>query len=467
MKKSPVDFDLLIKSKEAELCALLNSVAVETDLLYNARNSKNTGKQIFFKVLTKEKERSTINSFLKEEYSSLGYNFLNLANGQKFGVRFVDEETGINILIDVKPNGKGSKKVDPNESMVACLLSVWDYNIPKNEFDMDDLLSELLLEKKNVVINDASCFDFYEQSYEELIQAISATEAIKKRIEKRQQKIYLTGRVYPEEIKDIMKVKHFMRDYNSSDLVLDMGNDKYIGISLKKAKNKNVIPTLLNKSINFLESTDSELSKIIAESTNKFFNELIEREGNSHLLPKKLEGTDWKRYINQITNEDVNSNLKGNSSHFEDIYKAFINKDETFIMSILDLAFKMNLKNLIDVDFSFYLATGIGDYGPKKGVKIKPGHCFELFQINTIMEKLLTESSFRIVPTVGLKQAFEEGATAAKLYFTICNSEIDIVNIEIRYKGNFTSNPQIFVRMTNDFIEKLEQHGKRYKRFNE
>ena len=40
---------------------------------------------------------------------------------------------------------------------------------------------------------------------------------------------------------------------------------------------------------------------------------------------------------------------------------------------LVQLIFKADLKDLQKVDFDFTLVTGIGDYGPKKGVVIEKG----------------------------------------------------------------------------------------------
>ena len=44
--------------------------------------------------------------------------------------------------------------------------------------------------------------------------------------------------------------------------------------------------------------------------------------------------------------------------------------------------------------------------------------------------------------TPGKLQAWEEGARAAKVFFSIYTDGNKIIDLEIRYKGSYTANPQ-------------------------
>ena len=48
-------------------------------------------------------------------------------------------------------------------------------------------------------------------------------------------------------------------------------------------------------------------------------------------------------------------------------------------------------------------------------------------------------------------QAFDVGATAAKLFYVVKVGGMDIIKIELRYKGSFTAQPQFFAVFTNKF----------------
>lgn len=425
---------------------ILSGINIETGILYDPKNALNSKNTLFLKVVTDEKNRSKIGSFLLDEFKSLDLEMLDIPNAQKFGVRFKDKNENINVLILVKPNGKRSVEVDPNEAMVACLLAMPNFDLPQNDNEMDKLISECLKYKKKITNANSDVFNFFEKNYVNLIQAASAAHAIKNKIgNKTPDKIYLTGGTYPKEI-EFLKINHLnMKDYNSSDLILKV-EDKYIGISLKKAANSKAIPTLLNKAVSGVIDPKSSLSNVIVDATNEFFNCVVNKK-----LKTKCKNTDWKKHIHSISNEEVNSEIKGNISHFKTIHDAFIDMDDEAIQKILSLIFKLDLKKLLDFDFDFYLVTGIGDYGPKKGVVIEEGHISELNTVVDLLEKLTEENKIEIRPSNNKKQAFEEDAKAAKLFFDIVSGTTHIIHLEIRYKGSFTSQPQLFAFLSEEF----------------
>ena len=49
------------------------------------------------------------------------------------------------------------------------------------------------------------------------------------------------------------------------------------------------------------------------------------------------------------------------------------------------------------------------------------------------------------------KNAWEEGAGAAKVFFSIMSDSARIIDLEIRYKGSYTANPQFQAVATADF----------------
>ena len=77
-------------------------------------------------------------------------------------------------------------------------------------------------------------------------------------------KVYLTGATWPEEVNRFrMKDEDSKFDYNSSDLVVQVGKNKFFGISLKKKPNvSKPDPTIINKAFStFLTSDDNEIKK--------------------------------------------------------------------------------------------------------------------------------------------------------------------------------------------------------------
>ena len=72
------------------------------------------------------------------------------------------------------------------------------------------------------------------------------------------------------------------------------------------------------------------------------------------------------------------------------------------------------------------------------------------------MSEIFERNQLKLIRTIGKKglpklNAYEEGATAAKNFYTIKDNKADILNIEIRYKGEYTANPQFQCNVTVNF----------------
>ena len=78
-------------------------------------------------------------------------------------------------------------------------------------------------------------------------------------------KVYMTGSVWPQEVNKFrMQDADSKFDYNSSDLVVQVGAKKFFGISLKKKPNvTKPDPTIINKAFStFLTSTETKVVKM-------------------------------------------------------------------------------------------------------------------------------------------------------------------------------------------------------------
>ena len=132
-----------------------------------------------------------------------------------------------------------------------------------------------------------------------------------------------------------------------------------------------------------------------------------------------------------------------------DIIKA---NEKLIAESLINLVLKMDLKELRDHNFMFSLITGNGRYGPKIGAVIEDA---DVYDVDTIVEKLdalgWADRNLSIEFNTRKIQAFDVGATAAKLFYVVKVGTIDIIKIELRYKGSFTAQPQFFAVFTNKF----------------
>ena len=62
-----------------------------------------------------------------------------------------------------------------------------------------------------------------------------------------------------------------------------------------------------------------------------------------------------------------------------------------------------------------------------------------------------SKAKIEMIKTPGKLQAWEKGAGAAKVFFSIVSNGKRIIDLEIRYKGSYTANPQFQAVATADF----------------
>ena len=148
--------------------------------------------------------------------------------------------------------------------------------------------------------------------------------------------------------------------------------------------------------------------------------------------------------------------------YFESLDKLFteeFDKNEEFFKDFLDTIFKIDLTSYLKgTNFHFSLITGEGNYKNGKVLEIKKPSEKEGKTMTEIFTKIFGKYSgkkdlFRIMPLSNYLptkiNAFEKGATAAKLYYCLVINKIQIVDIEVRYKGSFGPEPQFQVFLTD------------------
>ena len=159
--------------------------------------------------------------------------------------------------------------------------------------------------------------------------------------------------------------------------------------------------------------------------------------------------------MKKISTDYVNKSLKTKESLFKDVADIIEGAGEKIATMLVNLVLKMDLKDLQQKDFNFSLITGIGRYGPRKGVIVEPA---DVKEINTIVEKMDTLFE-RGKPSIEFNknkiQAFQPGAGSAKLQYVVKVGGMDIIQSEIRYKGNFTAQPQFLAFFTEKFKQLL------------
>jgi len=373
------------------------------------------------------------------------------------------------IYVNCRPDGKRSKAGDdPNELMTAALCLKSKLVAPKTVEEMDELIQFVKLNLKKVKgAAPGQIASLDGQDYVNLCQAVSAALSMHKNGYGNADMVYLTGQAWDNDVKQFQITKHGMKDFNSSDFIIKKGNN-FCGVSLKKKKRiTEADPTLINKSFSTLFQ-DRKFDKLMAQldrSAAAFYIQVIREAGRNPAkwkIPpavvkdikaneRKLNINNWKKFVQRLPNDLINFKLKGERSLFKAMSRIILKDANLLANQLVDLIFKAELKDLQKVNFDFTLVTGIGDYGPRKGVDISEGEYKDIDTVTTKLNELVKTGKNTIRPTPGETQAYMEGATAAMLAFDLMIGTMPVARIKLRYKGNFRSAPSFTAEMTDEF----------------
>tara|TARA_R110001592_G_scaffold125334_1_gene335260 strand:- start:388 stop:1647 length:1260 start_codon:yes stop_codon:yes gene_type:complete len=307
---------------------------------------------------------------------------------------------------------------------------------------------------------------------------------------------YMTGNVWPSPV-DAFKFKAFgMADYNSSDIILYTGkqgsSEYFYGVSLKK-KNTEYAPdpTIINKAFDTImdgPQFDAIKDKLKDVRVEWFANKvreadklgLIEIEdrhkklNDADLLTAKpmseeAKGGKGKQYVNlkgtlaegydnktasfkKWMNKEV-----GTGNLFTQLVKIIEPHMEMFANSLINLVFKAKLNDKLnanrDLDkyyFGFTLATGVGKHHKKNGPSIGKGQVYPQESVLCALSHLAAaKKPYKMVQVPN--PAAKEDSVAAKVFFEIRVGKVKLLDLQLRYKGDFKSQPQFFAFMTDDF----------------
>ena len=319
------------------------------------------------------------------------------------------------------------------------------------------------------VVGKESLLNQFTDNWYDLATAISSANAILK-IVPSPTKVFWTGQKWDDEIAGFNPPIGNIKDYNSSDIVVAGGN-KYYGFSLKKkGSSKDADPTLINKPItgnksllkDFISPEDmasiNKAKKLFFIRMVASYPPFVKKYGkNKYSLIQKMSDNDFKKEIGKIPNAFANDMLAGRGeTGRKNIFWMVVNKvlmkdSKQMMESFLKLIFKVDLQPILDQSgqFEFYLLTGIGQ---KKGdnIGVEPA---EIKDLPTTIEALTTifkDDKIKLGQTVDnkgntKKQPWEytkEEKAPAKLFYTVYNGTMPLLNLEIRYKGSKTAEPQ-------------------------
>jgi len=126
------------------------------------------------------------------------------------------------------------------------------------------------------------------------------------------------------------------------------------------------------------------------------------------------------------------------------------------VIALLNIIFKTDLQGFLGLrgvpkdEFKFTLLTGKGSFFNGK-INVSPAYELQETFTTSILTRNMSHprTTYRVEKTPGERQAFEGGP--AKLFYTIYLSKLPIADIQIRYKGSITQEPQFHAFITPRF----------------
>jgi len=373
--------------------------------------------------------------------------------------------------------GGGQKISTSTQELMTAAIVLGGKKYDSTEITVDDA-KKIIEESKNQWTNivgasgKESLLNQFTDNWYDLATAVSSANAILSIIPK-PTKVFWTGQSWDEEIAQFNPAIGNIKDYNSSDIVV-VGGNRYYGFSLKKKKkSKDADPTLINKPITgskslLKEFIDDKDMQTIERAKNLFFIRMVAayKKTTNYSAIKKLPEKQFKKEIAKIPNSFANDMLAGRgASGRKNIFWQAVNKvltkdSKDMMIAFMKLIFKVDLQPILDESgqFDFYLLTGIGQ---KKGdaIGVEPAEVKDLPQTVDALTKIFKEDNIKLGKTVDnkgkvkrLPWEYEKGEKApAKLFYTIYNGKIPLLNLEIRYKGSKTAEPQFQATATPIF----------------
>lgn len=348
-----------------------------------------------------------------------------------------------------------------------------------------------------------------DKGLKDLAVGISASLAVRKKIPATEKKntpiVYMTGNVWPKDVEKFRVSAYGFDDYNSADVLFTYNGSKFYGISLKKKPTaKAPEPTLINKAFDTLLDDGREFkelreqltqaridyfaglviqavnNKIINKSDIKGFDALIKtKEGRKELFEaKKRDKTKFDRsyidtkgyakapdgYKDEKAMRDpksmrsfVNKKLSDPEnelwSKFIEIMNQYSNLFGDSLITIIlktKLYKELTANDLKKYKFSFLLVTGIADISRSGAINIGESTVNSLETtlcgLSRIEEKA-KKSSYKIELNSNKKGLSD----AAKVFLQLKRGKTVILDLELRYKGAFTPQPQFQATLNPQF----------------
>jgi hypothetical protein len=412
-----------------------------------------TGKSKEIVMVAKGGDKPTYK--IKRDFVSYKGDIENFVKDNNLSIPFAPSKFGNGSV------GEGGKKVpgEVQEMMTACLVLLkYKGGSSITEEEAIELIekSKEIYSKVDGADRRPDFLDFFQGNFNDLGTAISAANYILNEVGTAS-KIYWTGKGWHKDIQKFNPKLGRIKDYNSSDIVVKSSSGKFYGYSLKKKGSvKSPDPTLINKPITGKESVLQDIvgaDTILIENAKRIFFErvLMDKLKLSKQDVRKMKPREYTKAINKIPVETWGVELKKPTNiFFKKVFNVIKSHDKDFVEKFLELVFRTKLDDTLNAaEFQFTLLTGIGRFVRGK-VEVEKADAQELSNIVTALQDLYN-SKLEVRKTSGKVGAWEKNAGAAKVFLTIYSDGSPILDIEVRYKGSYSANPQFQAMATADF----------------
>jgi|TARA_B110000914_G_C15459628_1_gene445167 hypothetical protein len=308
-------------------------------------------------------------------------------------------------------------------------------------------------------------------------------------------KVYLTGDTWPQTVQKFQVEAFGFKSYNSSDIIFQW-KENYYGVSLKKKATLNSEdPTIINKAFDSVlqGSQFNKIKKEVALVREKYFarvvresvkskvleikkgslpnddkqlmsislkekpgknRKLIDLKGKGVIDLQSLEKSDYTIF-GPITKDPktsmrafVNKKLASKDSVFEALVTVMNKYSDVFASALLNLVLKAKLFDFLDKStFAFALVTGIAKLDNKGNPTIQIEKAKGLHTVLCGLSALNKGPDYKMI----LDDEANKKSDGAKVFLKLVKGKITVLDMQLRYKGSFTSQPQFFATLSKDF----------------
>ena len=207
--------------------------------------------------------------------------------------------------------------------------------------------------------------------------------------------------------------------------------------------------------------------------------QLLKLLQDKKLTPQSIPKSNWNYYGDKALNKSglasrkndtmrgwVNKQLGKPDALYKEFMKVMNDNKDLFVENLIQVALKKDLPDLMnndrmgDMTFGFALVTGIGGvtggkklYTDKGKIVLEAGKVLDIHDVRcglSEIDKEIGDWQFKIVGDE-IDEKSDDGP--AKVYFDLVKGTKTLLNMELRYKGGFTSQPQFFATISKHFVD--------------